>query len=44
MINPPFFYLKIDSEEAMTHEVTTALRSELAALEYKRDRLMSEVS
>lgn len=34
---------KIDSEEAMTHEVTTALRSELAALEYKRDRLMSEL-
>ena len=35
--------LQVDSEEAMTHEVTTALRSELAALEYKRDRLMSEV-
>ncbi|XP_033231052.1 coiled-coil domain-containing protein 170 isoform X2 [Belonocnema kinseyi] len=34
---------KVDSEEAMTHEVTTALKSELAALEYKRDRLMSEL-
>ncbi|XP_043480205.1 coiled-coil domain-containing protein 170 isoform X4 [Leptopilina heterotoma] len=34
---------KIETEEAMTHEVTTALRSELAALEYKRDRLMSEL-
>lgn len=27
----------------MTHDLTTTLRSELAALEYKRDRLMSEV-
>ncbi|OAD55247.1 hypothetical protein WN48_05004, partial [Eufriesea mexicana] len=26
----------------MTHDLTTTLRSELAALEYKRDRLMSE--
>lgn len=33
-----------ESEDAMTHDVTTTLRSELAALEYKRDRLMSEVS
>lgn len=28
----------------MTHDLTTTLRSELAALEYKRDRLMSEVN
>ncbi|XP_074113637.1 uncharacterized protein LOC141536796 isoform X2 [Cotesia typhae] len=27
----------------MTHDVTTSLRSELAALEYKRDRLSSEL-
>ncbi|XP_071646582.1 coiled-coil domain-containing protein 170 isoform X4 [Temnothorax longispinosus] len=27
----------------MTHDLTTTLRSELAALEYKRDRLMSEL-
>lgn len=33
-----------ESDDAMTHDVTTTLRSELAALEYKRDRLMSEVS
>ncbi|XP_061930352.1 coiled-coil domain-containing protein 170 isoform X2 [Apis cerana] len=30
-------------EEAMTHDLTTTLRSEIAALEYKRDRLMSEL-
>ncbi|XP_033346962.1 coiled-coil domain-containing protein 170 isoform X3 [Bombus vosnesenskii] len=34
---------KIVEEEAMTHDLTTTLRSELAALEYKRDRLMSEL-
>ncbi|KAK9305029.1 hypothetical protein QLX08_003731 [Tetragonisca angustula] len=34
---------KIVHEGAMTHDLTTALRSELAALEYKRDRLMSEL-
>ncbi|PBC29996.1 Coiled-coil domain-containing protein [Apis cerana cerana] len=28
----------------MTHDLTTTLRSEIAALEYKRDRLMSEES
>ncbi|XP_043580967.1 coiled-coil domain-containing protein 170 isoform X3 [Bombus pyrosoma] len=33
----------IVEEEAMTHDLTTTLRSELAALEYKRDRLMSEL-
>ncbi|XP_061930353.1 coiled-coil domain-containing protein 170 isoform X3 [Apis cerana] len=27
----------------MTHDLTTTLRSEIAALEYKRDRLMSEL-
>ncbi|XP_048505346.1 coiled-coil domain-containing protein 170 isoform X4 [Athalia rosae] len=32
-----------ESDDAMTHDVTTNLRSELAALEYKRDRLMSEL-
>ncbi|XP_006611826.1 coiled-coil domain-containing protein 170 [Apis dorsata] len=30
-------------EEAMTHDLITTLRSEIAALEYKRDRLMSEL-
>ncbi|XP_024222655.1 coiled-coil domain-containing protein 170 isoform X5 [Bombus impatiens] len=34
---------KIVEEEAMTHDLTTTLRSELAALEYKRDRLISEL-
>ncbi|XP_033300063.1 coiled-coil domain-containing protein 170 isoform X3 [Bombus bifarius] len=34
---------KIVEEEATTHDLTTTLRSELAALEYKRDRLMSEL-
>ncbi|XP_044593008.1 coiled-coil domain-containing protein 170 isoform X1 [Cotesia glomerata] len=33
---------KFDQED-MTHDVTTSLRSELAALEYKRDRLSSEL-
>ncbi|XP_008551040.1 coiled-coil domain-containing protein 170 [Microplitis demolitor] len=33
---------KYDQED-MTHDVTTSLRSELAALEYKRDRLSSEL-
>lgn len=28
----------------MTHDLITTLRSEIAALEYKRDRLMSEVN
>ncbi|XP_043271010.1 coiled-coil domain-containing protein 170 isoform X2 [Venturia canescens] len=32
-----------DQQDAMAHDVTTALRSELAALEYKRDRLTSEL-
>ncbi|CAK9830412.1 Coiled-coil domain-containing protein 170 [Anthophora retusa] len=35
---------KIGQEEAaMSRDLTTTLRSEVAALEYKRDRLMSEV-
>ncbi|CAL7934683.1 unnamed protein product [Xylocopa violacea] len=34
---------KLAREEAMSHDLTTTLRSELAALEYKRDRLMSEL-
>ncbi|XP_076628794.1 coiled-coil domain-containing protein 170 [Colletes latitarsis] len=34
---------KICQEDAMTHDLTTTLRSELAALEYKRDRLTSEL-
>lgn len=34
----------MDPDDAMTHDLTTTLRSELAALEYKRDRLMSEVN
>ncbi|XP_054002966.1 coiled-coil domain-containing protein 170 isoform X3 [Hylaeus anthracinus] len=34
---------KICQEDAMTHDLTTNLRSELAALEYKRDRLTSEL-
>ncbi|XP_018366794.1 PREDICTED: coiled-coil domain-containing protein 170 [Trachymyrmex cornetzi] len=34
---------KVDPDDAMTHDLTTTLRSELAALEYKRDRLMSEL-
>lgn len=36
-------WLQVDPDDAMTHDLTTTLRSELAALEYKRDRLMSEV-
>lgn len=27
----------------MSHDVTTSLRSDIAALQYKRDRLLSEV-
>ncbi|XP_076239449.1 coiled-coil domain-containing protein 170 [Calliopsis andreniformis] len=34
---------KICQEDVMTLDLTTTLRSELAALEYKRDRLMSEL-
>ncbi|XP_012062824.1 PREDICTED: coiled-coil domain-containing protein 170 [Atta cephalotes] len=34
---------KMDPDDAMTHDLMTTLRSELAALEYKRDRLMSEL-
>ncbi|XP_035731436.1 coiled-coil domain-containing protein 170-like isoform X2 [Vespa mandarinia] len=34
---------KLDTGDAMTHDLTTTLRSELAALEYKRDRLMFEL-
>ncbi|XP_011253902.1 coiled-coil domain-containing protein 170 isoform X2 [Camponotus floridanus] len=34
---------KVNPDNAMTHDLTTTLRSELAALEYKRDRLMSEL-
>ncbi|XP_019699519.2 coiled-coil domain-containing protein 170 isoform X2 [Harpegnathos saltator] len=34
---------KVGPDDAMTHDLTTTLRSELAALEYKRDRLMSEL-
>ncbi|KYN35918.1 Coiled-coil domain-containing protein C6orf97, partial [Trachymyrmex septentrionalis] len=33
----------VGPDDAMTHDLTTALRSELAALEYKRDRLTSEL-
>jgi len=36
--------LQMDPDDAMTHELTTTLRSELAAMEYKRDRLVSEVN
>ncbi|KAL0134279.1 hypothetical protein PUN28_001231 [Cardiocondyla obscurior] len=32
-----------DPDDTMNHDLTTTLRSELAALEYKRDRLMSEL-
>ncbi|XP_076766392.1 coiled-coil domain-containing protein 170 [Xylocopa sonorina] len=39
-ISPP---QKLVQEEAMSHDLTITLRSELAALEYKRDRLMSEL-
>ncbi|XP_033338083.2 coiled-coil domain-containing protein 170 isoform X1 [Megalopta genalis] len=34
---------KVSREDAMSHDLTTTLRSELAALEYKRDRLTSEL-
>ncbi|XP_046812797.1 coiled-coil domain-containing protein 170 isoform X3 [Vespa crabro] len=34
---------QLDTGDAMTHDLTTTLRSELAALEYKRDRLMFEL-
>ncbi|XP_066599727.1 coiled-coil domain-containing protein 170 isoform X2 [Prorops nasuta] len=34
---------QVGSGDAMTHDLTTTLRSELAALEYKRDRLMTEL-
>lgn len=34
----------MNPDDDMTHDLTTTLRSELAALEYKRDRLMSEVN
>nr|XP_031845513.1 coiled-coil domain-containing protein 170 isoform X2 [Nomia melanderi]XP_031845516.1 coiled-coil domain-containing protein 170 isoform X2 [Nomia melanderi] len=34
---------KTTHEDAMSHDLTTTLRSELAALEYKRDRLTSEL-
>lgn len=32
------------AEDTRIHDVTTTLRSELAALQYKRDRLLSEVT
>ncbi|XP_078037995.1 coiled-coil domain-containing protein 170 isoform X1 [Augochlora pura] len=34
---------KVSREDAMSHDLTTTLRSELAALEYKRDRLTTEL-
>ncbi|XP_076389821.1 coiled-coil domain-containing protein 170 isoform X1 [Megachile rotundata] len=34
---------KIDHEETMNRDLTITLKSELAALEYKRDRLVSEL-
>ncbi|XP_076655762.1 coiled-coil domain-containing protein 170 isoform X2 [Halictus rubicundus] len=34
---------KSTHEDTMSHDLTTTLRSELAALEYKRDRLTSEL-
>ncbi|XP_076297051.1 coiled-coil domain-containing protein 170 [Lasioglossum baleicum] len=34
---------KVVHEDTMSHDLTTTLRSELAALEYKRDRLTSEL-
>lgn len=37
-------WFQVGPDDAMTHDLTTTLRSELAALEYKRDRLMSEVN
>ncbi|KAK2576999.1 hypothetical protein KPH14_011961 [Odynerus spinipes] len=39
----PSHTLQLDTGDAMTHDLTTTLRSELAALEYKRDRLTSEL-
>ncbi|KAK0089653.1 hypothetical protein PV325_006076 [Microctonus aethiopoides] len=33
----------VHGDEDMTHDMTTSLRSELAAVEYKRDRLSSEL-
>nr|XP_012147433.1 PREDICTED: coiled-coil domain-containing protein 170 isoform X2 [Megachile rotundata] len=35
--------LQIDHEESMNRDLTITLKSELAALEYKRDRLVSEL-
>lgn len=34
----------MSNEDIRIHDVTTSLRSELAALQYKRDRLLSEVN
>lgn len=31
-------------EEFKIHDVTTTLKSELAAMQYKRDRLLNEVT
>nr|CAD7571336.1 unnamed protein product [Timema californicum] len=33
----------VDQEEDMSHDMATSLRSELAALQYKRDRLLQEL-
>jgi len=41
-----FISLSLQAEEEvgeMPHDVATALRSDIAALQYKRDRLLSEV-
>jgi hypothetical protein len=41
-----FVSLSLQAEEEageMPHDVATALRSDIAALQYKRDRLLSEV-
>ncbi|XP_065211760.1 coiled-coil domain-containing protein 170 isoform X2 [Planococcus citri] len=35
---------KMSNEDLRIHDVTTSLRSELAALQYKRDRLLNELS
>jgi hypothetical protein len=46
MANCCFISISLQTEvevEEMSHDVTTSLRSDIAALQYKRDRLLSEV-
>jgi hypothetical protein len=39
-----FWFLQMDTEDTINnHEMISTLKSELAALQFKRDRLMSEV-